>query len=85
MYRKIEVHERRREMTGTGIFRVLWNFDKLEGKGLPIIEPIHPSKLFIDPAITDVYDIQEAQYIIEAKQSQFIVQRWNMEMTLQIV
>ena len=67
MYRKIEVHERRREMTGTGIFRVLWNFDKLEGKGLPIIEPIHPSKLFIDPAITGVYDIQEAQYIIEAK------------------
>ena len=67
MYRKIEVHERRREMTGTGIFRVLWNFDKLEGKGLPIIEPIHPSKLFIDPAITDVYDIQEAEYIIEAK------------------
>ena len=67
LYRKIEVHERRREMTGTGIFRVLWDFDKLEGKGLPIIEPIHPSKLFIDPAITDVYDIQEAQYIIEAK------------------
>ncbi len=67
MYRKIEVHERRREMTGTGIFRVLWDFDKLEGKGLPIIEPIHPSKLFIDPSITDIYDIQEAQYIIEAK------------------
>lgn len=67
MYRKIEVHERRREMTGTGIFRVLWNFDKLDEKGLPVIEPIHPSKLFIDPAITDVYDIQEAQYIIEAK------------------
>lgn len=67
MYRKIEVHERRREMFGTGIFRVLWNFDKLEGKGLPDIEPIHPNLLFIDPAITDVYDIQEAQYIIEAK------------------
>lgn len=67
MYRKIEVHERRREMTGTGIFRVLWNFDGLEGKGIPDIEPIHPSKLFIDPSITDVYGIQEAQYIIEAK------------------
>ena len=67
MYRKIEVHERRREMTGTGIFRVLWDFDKLNGKGLPVITPIHPSKLFIDPAVTDVYDIQEAQYIIEAK------------------
>ena len=67
MYRKIEVHERRREMFGTGIFRVLWNFDKLNGKGLPDIEPIHPNLLFIDPAITDVYDMQESQYIIEAK------------------
>lgn len=67
MYRKIEVHERRREMTGTGIFRVIWEFDALNGKGMPDIEPIHPSKLFIDPAITDVYKIQEAQYIIEAK------------------
>lgn len=67
MYRKIEVHERRREMTGTGIFRVLWNFDKLDGKGLPDIESIHPAKLFIDPAITDIYNIQDAQYIIEAR------------------
>ena len=67
MYRKIEVHERRREMTGTGIFRVIWDFDALNGKGMPDIEPVHPSKLFIDPAITDVYKIQEAQYIIEAK------------------
>ena len=67
MYRKIEVHERRRELFGTGIFRVLWNFDKLNDKGLPDIEPIHPNLLFIDPAITDVYDVQDAQYIIEAK------------------
>lgn len=66
MYRKIEVHERRREMTGTGIFKVIWNFDKLDGQGLPDIEPLHPSRLFIDPAITDVYNIQNAQYIIEA-------------------
>lgn len=67
MYRKVEVHERRREMTGTGIFRVLWDFNALNEKGLPNIEPIHPSRLFIDPAITDVYKIQEAQYIIEAR------------------
>lgn len=67
IFRKIEVHERRRDMFGTGIFRVLWDFEKLDGKGLPVITPIHPSRLFIDPAITDVYDIQEAQYIIEAK------------------
>lgn len=67
MFRKIEVHERRRDMTGTGIFRVLWDFDKLDGKGLPVITPIHPSRIFVDPAITDIYDIQEAQYIIECK------------------
>lgn len=67
MFRKIEVHERRRDMFGTGIFRVLWDFDKLEGKGMPVITPINPNKLFIDPAITDIYDIQEAQYIIESK------------------
>lgn len=67
MYRKIEVHERRREMFGTGIFRVLWDFEKLDGKGIPDIEPIHPDRIIVDPAITDVYDIQEAQYIIEAK------------------
>ena len=67
MYRKIEVHERRREMTGTGIFKVLWDYDALDGNGIPDIEPIHASRLFIDPSITDVYKIQDAQYIIEAK------------------
>lgn len=67
IFRKIEVHERRRDMFGTGIFRVLFDFDRLDGKGLPVISPIHPSRLFVDPSITDIYDIQEAQYIIEAK------------------
>lgn len=67
MFRKIEVHERRRDMFGTGIFRVLWDFNELDGKGMPKIVPIHPSKIFVDPSITDVYDIQEAQYIIESK------------------
>jgi hypothetical protein len=67
MYRKIEVHERRRDMTGTGIFRVLWDFDKLDGKGMPVITPIHPSRIFVDPAITDIYNIQEGQYIIESR------------------
>ncbi len=67
MYRKIDVHERRRDMTGTGIFRVLWNFDALKGKGMPEITPIHPDRLLIDPAITDVYNVQDAQYMIEVQ------------------
>lgn len=67
IFRKIEVHERRRDMFGTGIFKVVWDFDKLNGKGLPVIKPVHPNRIFVDPAITDIYDIQEAQYIIESK------------------
>lgn len=65
MYRKIDIHERRREKYGTGIFRVLWNFKELDNIGLPIIEPIHPARVVVDPTITDVYKIQEAKYIIE--------------------
>lgn len=66
IFRKIEVHERRRDMFGTGIFEVMWDFDKLDGKGLPLIKPVHPSKIFVDPAITDVYEIQNAKYIIRS-------------------
>lgn len=65
MYRKIDVHERRREKFGTGIFRVLWNFKALDEMGLPEIEPISPARIVVDPTITDVYKIQDAKYIIE--------------------
>lgn len=65
MYRKIDVHERRREKMGTGIFRVLWNEEALDELGLPEIEPVNPAYVFVDPSITDVYKVQKAKYIIE--------------------
>ena len=65
MFRKIDIHERRREKMGTGIFRVLWEEEELEGIGLPILEPLNPAYIFVDPSITDVYKIQDAKYIIE--------------------
>lgn len=65
MYRKTDIHERRREKFGTGIFRVLWKPKALDGLGLPEIEPLNPAYVFVDPAITDVYKVQEARYIIE--------------------
>ena len=65
MFRKIDIHERRREKMGTGIFRVLWNEDLLDGLGLPDIEPVNPAYVFVDTSITDVYKLQEAKYIIE--------------------
>ena len=67
MYRKIDVHERRRDKYGIGIFKVLWNFDKLNGKGMPEITTINPDRFFVDPTITDVQYLQEAQYCIEVR------------------
>ena len=65
MFRKIDVHERRREKMGTGIFRVLWNEEALDELGLPEIEPVNPAYVFVDTSITDVYELQKAKYIIE--------------------
>ena len=67
MYRKIDVHERRRKKMGTGIFRVLWSGNELDGSGLPTIEPINPAYLYVDPSITDIYKVQKARYIIEVE------------------
>lgn len=63
--RKLDVHERRREKFGTGVFRVLFDPDALNGFGLPVIEPVNPAYVFVDPSITNVYKIQDARFIIE--------------------
>ncbi len=65
LLRKLDLHERRREKFGTGIFRVSYAPDALDGVGLPIIEALNPMHLFVDPGITDVYRIDEAAFIIE--------------------
>lgn len=65
MIRKLDVHERRRKKFGVGIFRVLFDPDKLDGNGLPVIEPCNPAYVFPDPTITDIYKIQEGRFIIE--------------------
>lgn len=65
MRRKLDVHERRREKFGTGIFRVLFDPDKLDGMGLPVIEPCNPAYVFPDPNVTDIYKINEGRFLIE--------------------
>lgn len=65
MKRKLDVHERRREKFGTGIFRVLFDPDKYEGMGLPIIEPCNPAYVFPDPNVTDMYKVDEGRFMIE--------------------
>ncbi|MBE7024645.1 MAG: hypothetical protein E7408_01150 [Ruminococcaceae bacterium] len=63
--RKLDLHERRREKYGTGIFRVSFSPDALGGAGLPVIEACNPKDIFIDPGICDVYRTEEAAFIIE--------------------
>lgn len=63
--RKLDVHERRREKFGVGIFRVLFDPDALGGFGLPRIEPCNPAYVFCDPVITDIYKVQEGRFMIE--------------------
>lgn len=63
--RKLDLHERRREKYGTGIFRVSFDPAALDGAGLPVIEACNPRQIFVDPGITDVYRTEEAAYIIE--------------------
>ncbi|MDR1100934.1 MAG: hypothetical protein LBL34_01025 [Clostridiales bacterium] len=65
MRRKIDQHERRREKFGTGIFRVLFDPDAIGNYGLPVIETCNPAYVFPDPAITDIYKIQQGEFIIE--------------------
>ncbi|WP_339188352.1 hypothetical protein MKX33_00585 [Paenibacillus sp. FSL R5-0490] len=65
MRRKLDVHERRRQKFGTGIFRVLFDPDKLDGMGLPCVEPCNPAYVFPDPNITDIYKTNEGRFMIE--------------------
>lgn len=66
MRRKLDVHERRRKKFGTGIFRVLFEPDKLDGLGLPWIESVNPAYVFPDPVISDIYKIQDGRFLIES-------------------
>jgi len=65
MVRKIDVHERRRAKFGTGVFRVFFDPDYMDGFGLPTIEACNPAYVFFDPTITDIYRMQEGRFVIE--------------------
>jgi len=65
MLRKIDVHERRREKYGTGIFRVTFDPCALGGVGLPTIDTVLNSSVYVDPCICDPYKIDDAKFVIE--------------------
>ncbi len=65
MVRKLDMHERRREKYGTGIFRVTFDTEALGGAGIPVIECVPNQNIYVDPCVTDIYRLNEAEYIIE--------------------
>lgn len=64
MKRKMDVHERRREKFGTGIFMITFDPKFMNGFGLPMIDPLNPAYVFIDPNITDIYKHQDGRFEI---------------------
>ncbi len=65
MKKVIERHERGREKYGMGVIRVIFDMDALGGAGLPKIENVPIQNILIDPCVTDVLKINEAEFIIE--------------------
>ena len=63
--KKIERHERRKDKFGTGIFRVMYNKKLIDKIGCPEIYVCNPAYVFPDPNITQIDDLQEAEFIIE--------------------
>jgi len=63
--KKIEKHERKKCKFGTGILRVMYNKDLIDKIGCPEIKVCNPAYVYPDPNITNIEDLQEAEFIIE--------------------
>lgn len=63
--KKIDRHERRRMLFGVGIFKLIWNPDALNGFGLAEVKTPSISSVVVDGMITDIDDIEYAEYIAE--------------------
>lgn len=63
--RKIERHERRKCKFGTGILRVMYNKKLIDKIGCPEIKVCNPAYVFVDPNISTIDDIPDAEFIIE--------------------
>lgn len=65
MIRKLDSGERDRLNLGNIVWKNFWDKDALSGLGLPSYEPFSPDCYFPDPKITDVDDLQKADFQIQ--------------------
>lgn len=63
--RKIGRHERRRLLFGTGLFKIAWNPEAINGFGLVDIRTTPLNTFVIDGKITDIDDFELAEYMGE--------------------
>lgn len=63
---KLEVAEHDRLELGTSVYKVYFDEDALNGRGLPTYEVINPANFFPDPKVTSYYLLQDAEFVIHA-------------------
>lgn len=63
--RKIARHEKSRELFGPGVFKLYWDPDAINGFGLPTITVVPLNSFLVDMKITDIENLQQAEYIAE--------------------
>ena len=94
---KLDDHEHNRLKFGTGIWKVWFDPYALRGRGLPIIDSICPSNFFPDPKIKRAWQIQDAEFIIQAgfqslfqlrkrfgKRAKAVRPEWNTYLNIEI-
>ncbi len=65
--RMLDMAYRRYKKFGLAVFTVIFDPDKLDGFGLPLIQNWNPAYVFFDHNITDVSQIQEGRFVIATR------------------
>ena len=63
---KVNLGEHDRLELGDSIYKVYFDPDPLNGRGLPTFEPISPANWFPDPKVTAPYLLQTGEFVIHA-------------------
>lgn len=63
---KLNLSEHDRLELGTAVYKVYFDDDALDGRGLPTMEPVDPANFFNDPKVPYAYRLQESEFLIHA-------------------
>lgn len=63
---KINISEHDRLELGTTPIKVYFDKDELDGRGLPVFEPISPANFFFDPKVIHPHLLQKGEIVVHA-------------------